>query len=249
MDAARAGTFIPSQLGAVTSWLRLAASTPVSSEYETIVDVLNSNPATQTDADRKPAAGTSGNGLPTMVFDGSDVISCPLISNNNHTATLGYWCWFKPASVATVQHLFSVVAPNSSAQKIDVYTNNAQVFVECYISGVNGRFGRTGNVLTAGAWTNIYVQYDSSRGGDANLAIFIDKVSQSLTYGNLGAGGTLTTLPVVTGNYLFGGSTNSDTPTQPIANGGETGPNYYILGSNLTAGEQINLYDFERPTV
>lgn len=244
------GGFSPAQVSAVSSWLRLAASVESGGgEWEEIADVLAAgSPAVQTDADRLANAALSANNLPTAQFDGSDVYVWPLTSGNNATTKTGFWIWFKPGSVASVQHLVSIVSPTASAQKLDIYANNAQVFCECYISGVAGRFGRTGNVLTAGAWTAIYVQYDSSRGGDANLAIFINGVSQGLTYGNLGAGGTLTTLPVVTGNALIGGLTNSDTPSQPIANNGELGPNLFSFTDNLTAGQIASFLAFEAPT-
>ena len=246
---ARAGGFSPSQVSAVTSWLRLADSLEALGEWDEIYDVRDpANPVLQTDADRRTAVGTSGNSLPTAVFDGTDVLLWALAAGNNHTAKLGFWIWFKPASTASVQHLVAVVSPTATAQKIDVYANNAQVFCECYISGVAGRFGRTGNVLSAGTWSAIYVQYDSSRGGDANLAIFHNGSSQSLTYGNLGAGGTLAALPTVTGSALIGGVTNSDTPSQPIANGGELGPNLFVLNDNLTAGQIAALLAFEAPT-
>jgi hypothetical protein len=249
LRAATTTAFSPYQVSAVSSWLRLDASLESGGEWEEISDVLNgASPVTQGDSDRRSAVGTSANGYPTAVFDGTDVHVWPLTAANNGTTKLGFWIWFKPASVASVQHLVSIVSPTASAQKLDIYANNAQVFCECYISGTAGRFGRTGNVLSAGAWRAIYVQYDSNRGGDANLAIFIGGVSQSLTYGNLGAGGTLTTLPVVTGNALIGGLTNSDTPSQPIANGGEIGPNLFAFSDNLTAAQIAALLLFEAPT-
>lgn len=247
--AAGSPQFLPTNLGKVSAWLRLAASSQASSEWTpSIVDVLNANPVTQTDTDRRAAVGVTANGYPTMVFDGTDVHVWPLSAAvQNMTTKLGFWIWFKPASIASVQHLVFIGAPAASAQKFDIYANNAQVFVEVYASGTIGRFGRTGNVLVAGTWSAVYIQYDSSRGGDANLAIFHNGASQSLTYGNLGAGAAMTTLPAPTGDALVGGATNSDTPTQPIANGGEIGPNLFTLNDNLTAAEIAAVLGFEAP--
>lgn len=256
LSLARAGArrsrgFNPALDPALSAWLSLSASAQSGGEWTSIVDVLNpSNPVTQTDTDRRSAVGSSANGLPTMVFDGTDVHVWALdAATNNRTDTQGYWLWFMPASVASVQHLVSLVSPTATAQKLDVYANNAQVFCECYISGVAGRFGRTGNVLSAGEWSGVYIQYDSSRGGDANLAIFHNGASQSLTYGNLGAGGTLGALPTVTGSALIGGLTNSDTPSQPIAAGGQLGPNAYAFRSNLTDAQIAQYLSYQRPTV
>lgn len=251
--AAGSALFLPPDTGKVSSWLRLAVSSQDSGEWTpSIVDVLNANPVTQTDTDRRAAVGASANGFPTAVFDGSDVHVWPLSATiQNQTTKTGFFIWFKPASAASVQHLVAIGSGSggASALKLVIYANNAQVFAEAYISGGNGRFGRTGNVLSAGAWTAIYVGYDSLLGGDPNLFMRINGTLQSLTYGNLGAGGTLTTLPSVTGNALIGGSTNDDdTPTQPIAVDGEVGPNLLAFNDTLTAAEELAIRSFEAPT-
>ncbi len=73
-------------------------------------------------------------------------------------------------------------------------------------------------------------------------------MSQSLTYGNLGAGGTLGVLPSPTGNALIGGSTNTDTPVQPLANGSQLGPNLPALTANWNAAQIAAFLAFEAPT-
>lgn len=207
--------------------LRLAESLQSGGEWTpSIIDARNNNPVTQTDADRRTAVGASANGLATMVFDGSDVHVWPLISANNATAKLGFWIWYKPATVAGVQRLITVMAvAGASENKLALYANGSTLVGEFYIPGTGGAAGRfftsAASTLTAGAWHSIYWRYNSSLGGDANVALWVNAVSKSLTPANLGAGGTLTTLTAPTGSFVIGGNNNSDTPTQPIANGGE----------------------------
>ena len=252
-QTAGGAAFDPRDTGKLAGWLRLQASTPSSGEWASVVDALNSNPAAQPGANRKPAVGTSGNGLQTMVFDGSDMLLWPLnASINNRTDKQGYWFWFKPAVVNTLQRLLNITIATGAAatfEKLSFYANNRTLVCEVYITNATGRVGTTAsNVLTAGAWHAIYLQYDSSRGGDANLAMFVGGTSASLNFTNIGAGGTLGALQAPTGNCIIGSFNNSDTPTQAIDNGGEIGPNIFPFNDNLTAGEIASFLAFEAPT-
>lgn len=247
------GKFNPLQNGKVSGWLRLAASDQSGGEWTpSIVDVRNAgSPMVQTGAVRRAAVGASANGLPTMVFDGTDVHLWPQSPAHSATTKVGLWLRFKPASVAGLQRLYSVAAGvvGSGTNRIQFYSSGAVLICECYISGADGRsFASPAATLTAAAWHAIYMQYDSSRGGDANLQIWVNGVSLALTPSNIGAGGTLTTLPAATGSALFGGGSDSDTPVQAIANGGEIGPNSFALSDNLTVAEEANLRGFEVPT-
>lgn len=239
--------FSPLGTGKVSAWLRLAASTISSGEYDAVVDVLNSNPTNQADADRKPAAATAANGLPVMTFDGSDVLVWPITAQNYITTKLGYWLWYKPATVAGQQTLLK---PPLSGANVNLYGSGSQIQVEIYMTpGSTGRFANCAALsLTAGAWHSIYMQYDSSRGGDANVVFYVNGVLKAMTYGNLGAGEALGVLPSASGSMTIGGGSNSDTPSAPIANGGQIGPNLYVFNDNLTASEIAALHDFERPT-
>ena len=249
------GFFNPAaQGGIVAGWLRLAASVQSGGEWTSLVDVLNSNPAVQADADRRCAVGSSANGLSTMVFDGSDMYQWPLSATiNNMTAKLGFWLWFKPATVASVQRLVNITIATGAAatlEKLSLYANNRTLVCEVYATNATGRvFTTTTNVLTAGVWTAIYMQYDSSRGGDANYALFTDGVSRANNGANIGAGATLGALQAPTGNALLGSFNNSDTPTQAIDTGGEFGPNPAIsFNENLTAQQIAGFLAFEAPT-
>jgi Concanavalin A-like lectin/glucanases superfamily len=245
---ARSGGFTPPQAG-VSAWLRLAASTPVSSEYETVVDVLNSNPAAQTSANRKPAAGTSANGLPTATFDGTDVVPWPMHASNNSTTTWGLALWFNPASVAGSQAILSIRTTPASVNKLMIWLSGSKLAMDAYISGNNGRrIESTTTTLVAGTWHWLRVAYDSSGGGDGCVSLFVDEAAQSVSASNLGAGGTLGALPAPTGTALFGGVTDSDTPSTPVQNGGIYGPNWFVLNATPSAAQVANLRTFEQPT-
>lgn len=252
-NVANGVAFNPLDTGKVSGWLRLAQSQQSGGEWTpSIVDVLNAaSPMVQTGVNRRAAVGTSGNGFPTMVFDGTDVHLWPESPATSSTTKVGIWLWFKPATVASTQMLYETAAGIGGAgnSRLIFYATNAKLQCECYISNVNGRTGTTSsNVLTAGAYTAIYLQYDSSRGGDANLAIFTGGTSQGLTFANIGAGGTLGALLAASGNALVGAATDSDTPVNPITNGGEIGPNIIAFNDNLTAAEIASMLTFEAPT-
>ena len=188
-----------------------------------------------------------------MVFDGSDVHVWPLAAGtNNRTDTLGFWIWFKPATAASVQRLLNITIATGAAvtfEKLSLYANNRTLVCEAYITNATGRVATTAtNVLTAGTWTSIYLQYDSSRGGDANLAMYTDGTSRSLNYANIGVGGTLGALQSPTGNCLIGGFSNVDATVQGIDTNGELGPNLFALNANLTADQIAALHAFEAPT-
>jgi hypothetical protein len=253
MNAAPGAPFSPLDSGKVSGWLRLAASQQSGGEWTpSIVDVLNpGSPMVQTGVNRRAAVGVSANGLPTMLFDGTDIHLWPQAPALSSTTKVGLWFWYKPATVAGVQRLWACVNGQlgCSTERLQFYANGSTLRCEAYITNANGRtFDTSAATLTAGAWHAIYLQYDSSRGGDANLAIFVGGVSKALTPTNIGAGGTLTVLQAATGSASVGGVVDSDTPVQPIVNGGEIGPNIIPFNDNLTAPEIANMMLFEVPT-
>ncbi len=258
--AARAGGFFPTQVSGVSAWLRLPASTAVSSEWETVVDALNSNPATQTSANRKPAAATSANGLPIATFDGSDMWVWPVAASNHSTTAWELLLWIKPASVAANQRVFACdTSSGASVNRIRVGLNasgGAQALI--FITNADGRqFDTPNSVLTAGAWTFLRLAYDSAKTAEADLdglttdakvRIFINGTAQALTGSNVGAGGTIGALRTATGNNVIGAANDADAPVQPLTNGAQTGPNVYVANTALTAAQASNLQGFEQPT-
>lgn len=239
--------------GKVGAWYRLAASTAVTGEWPSVVDVLNTNPMVQTQAVRKAAVGTSTNGLPTMLFDGTDIHLLPLIAQNFNINKIGYWFWFRPANVASLQTIFRIaaIAGGANLNAIELYAQNSQVLGMSYLSGsnVNGRSVTTPVAsLAINTWASIYFQYDASRGGDDNMRVYVNTVLPTQTYGNINAGGTLTTLNNAIGNGFTGGANDSDTPASAIGNGGQIGNNTFVLLDNLTGPEMTNMQNFETPT-
>jgi hypothetical protein len=248
-----AGTFSPSQIAALSGWLRLTSSGQSAGEWTpSIVDIINpGSPMVQTDVDRRAAVGTSSNGYPTMVFDGTDVHLWPQSPAHSSTTKVGIWLWYKPATVSGLQVLYAVSnnIAGSTTARLSMYAQGTDVVVSAMITNANGRQGNTSvaGALAAGAWHAMYLQYDSSRGGDANLALFINGVSKALTYFDIGAGGTLGALQAASGSATIGGASDSDTPTIPIANGGEIGPNIFAFNDNLTASQIASLLAYEAP--
>lgn len=262
-SAAGSQAFSPVDSGAIGAWLRLAASTPVSSEYQTIVDVLNSNPAAQTDADRKTAAGTSANGLPIATFDGSDVIPWPIAASNFNANKFGLSFWFRPGSITTTQSLYAIY--NSAASLRSVYlfqVTSGQLGVQFFIgNNTDGRQFNTGNgVLTAGVYNYVRLQFDSSKTAeadtdgateDAKVRLFTgtsSETARALTGSNIGAGGTLSTLRTATGSALIGGLTDADAPTTPLVNNTVMGPNFFVWRDTPTAVAAGLVMGFEVPT-
>ncbi len=250
-----AGVLGPTQLSKIAGWLRLADSTAAAGEWPTIVDRLNAgSPLAQTDADRKPAVGAAANGYPTAVFDGTDVMLWPQSPAFASTTKLGLMFWYKPASIVAGFQILYVGVPGIGGvtnRRLDLYQQNGGLQVDAYVSNTVGRhFATDTTTLTANAWHRIYLQYDSSRGGDANVALFVNSVSKTLTPTALGGGGStsLGALQAAGGSSLVSGQTDSDTPSAPISNGGQLGPNAYVFNANLTTLEEAQLGLFEAPT-
>lgn len=252
------GSFRPAPLNfpglasKVIGWPRLAASTQSGGEWTNIVDVINpSSPITQTDTDRRAAVGITSNDLSTMVFDGSDVHLWPLSPAHNSTTKIGLWFWYKPINATDANYLYAAGETSApvSAARFTLRQLTSQIEARVFIAAdaSTGRSLKTPALTLVGnIWHGIYFQYDSSRGGDANVAIYVNGVNLSLTPANIGAGGTLTTLQAATGSATVGAGSDSDTPTLPLTNGCQMipGPTF---NDNLTQGQIDVLANFEKP--
>jgi hypothetical protein len=244
--------FDPRQVSAISAWLRLAASTPTPDEYDSVTDVLNVNPAAQTDDTRRPAADASANALPIMVFDGSDMLVWPVAASNHATGKWEILLWLKPSNVASTQRVFACdTASGASLNRIRVSLNNTGgIDVTVFITNADGRtFSTPASVLTAGAWTFIRIAYDAVGATEADqLRVFIGGASQAMTGANLGAGGTIGALRTATGNNIIGAANDSDTPVTPLLNASQIGPNVFVTNAALTTAQATALQAFERPT-
>jgi hypothetical protein len=260
MAAGGGAAFDPRESGKVKRWYRLAASTPVSSEYETVEEVLGGTDITQTDADRKPAAATSSNGLPVATFDGTDVWVQTLESGNNGTSKWWMLIWVKPADFGATQHVLNCQGVSgASLQRMTLALGNGTGILtfDIFVSGFNGRKYATGTALTAGGWNCLYIQFDNTRTSecdpdgdveDAKIRIALDGTFLALTPSDVGTGGTVSALLSATGTACIGAANNSDTPTAPYRSGGQFGPNLFFGTDPLTETELALLVGFEAPT-
>ncbi len=235
---------LTSALAKASGILDLEASTAAGGEWPTIVDTKNPG---------SPMVQTSGNGLPTMVFDGTDVYLWPQSPAHSSTTKVGIWFWFKPTDVAGYQMLYLVTTgvAGSSTKRFTLYQQASFLVFQVYTSDNDAReFDTAGGTLVLGAWHSIYFQYDSSRGGDANVAIYVNGILKSTSVSvAAGAGSALGALQAASGSALFGGQTDSDSPGLPIISGGESGPRWYAFNNNLTAAEIAVLQEYKRPKV
>ncbi len=254
------GAFFPTQIAGVKRWYRLAASTPVSSEYETVEEVLGGTDISQTDADRKPAAATSANSLPVATFDGTDVWLQTLESGNNATAK--WWMAFriKPADFGASQQVYAAMtAAGASVQRMRMNLSNTTGVptISIFTSGFNGRVYTAGTALTAAAWNHLYVQWDNTKTAecdtdgatsDAKLRLFLGTTALALTAANEGTGGTPAALLSATGTVTLCAANDADSPVSPLRNGGQVGPNWFFGDEPLTAAQLALIVGFEAPT-
>ena len=252
------GSFLPSQLGPVGAWYRMAASTPVSGEWETIVDVLGGASLVQTDADRKLDHGVSGNALPVGYYDGSACVRMPLGANNFSTSKFGVAWWQQAATVSGSQYRFNIYNNDASVRVLTLRQFNATLTVDVYIAtNVDGRAYTTGSALTAGAWQYVRLQIDMTKTNefdatgvdtDAKVRLLLGETGLALTASDIGLGGALTVLRSPTGAAIFGGLNDADAPTAPVVSGTAHGPNTYVLLDTPTAAQGALLMNFETPT-
>jgi hypothetical protein len=238
--------------------LDLLASTPVAGEWPLVVDVLNpGSPMAQPSANRKAAVGVSTSGLPTMIFDGTDVYLWPASPAAVSTGQFGLWFWSKYSAAAIISggtlfwHQAGVGGATLSRFGIGLSNGSSatNLAINCYATNANGRgYGTPFNGVTHSTWYANYLQYDASRGGDACHAYYLNGASQSFAaVYNIGAGATLGTLQAANGSILLGGITDSDTPTSPLGNGSEIGSVVMTFNQNLTAAEIARLLIWRRP--
>jgi hypothetical protein len=254
--------FNPSQLSALSAWLRLAGGTVTGVGYSSVPDILNPvNPAVQTVDARRPTNGTSSNGLPIANFVTANA-TCwvwPSANNNNNALTTkaGFAGWFKFTTYTGIFKCIFEIGGSTGAydnSKFEVYIDSSRR-VNLYHFGVdtggyNGRNAQSpfNSVPVAGTWFFLRWQFN---GGNATEALrsktYINEIEVTNTFSNVGSGGTpltlrtgLSSIPSILGS--FGDNDN----TYAIA--GAFGPNTYLLKDDLTAAEGTALMNFEKPT-
>lgn len=257
-DHRRAGGFSPVAVSAVSAWLRLSPGTIVSGAYSSVPDVLATNPASQSSSALRPTAGTSANGFPicTFVKATPTSLSWPKASNNNSTQKWGFACWVKATSYPAQAYLFEFGGATAryDNERINLFFNSSRsIFIEVFGQDTTGYNGRVGSVATAapvaGTWFWLRVQFDGSQGTEAGrLKLFLNEVEQTLSFANIGTGGTpvllrtnAESIPGVIGNF----TNDSDTS---IAFNGAIGPNAFTFSDSPTSAQGTALMNFEAPT-
>lgn len=256
--------FSPTQISSVKRWYRLAASDSGTGEYPVVEEVLGGTDITQADADRQPAATTSANGLPTATFDGTDVWMQTLESGNNGTAKWWMLMRVNPADLSALQRLYNCTlgglggSASATRMRISLAATTGRPSADVFVSGNNGRtYVATLAGASAAAWTSLYFQFDNTKtdeadgdglNDDAKFRIALGTTFAALTASDIGTGGTPAALLAVTGTAEIGASSNSDTPTSPLRNGGRLGPNLFFGDEPLTPAQLARLVAFEVPT-
>jgi hypothetical protein len=242
----------------------LPNSTAVAGEYPTVVETRGGTSLAQTDADRKPAAATAANGLPAATFDGTDVWLQTLESGNNGTAKWWMLMWVKPADLAAQQRLYNCTlgglggSASATRMRISLNGTTGRVSADVFVSGNNGRnYTATSVGLAAAAWNSVYIQFDGTCTAEADLdgvttdakfRVALGTTFIGLTASDVGTGGAVSALLSAAGTAEIGASSNSDTPTSPLRNGGQLGPRMRFGAEPLTAAELAALNAFEVPT-
>jgi hypothetical protein len=228
-----AAPFVPSQLSAVSAWLRLANGTITGSGYSSIPDMLGgTSPAVQATDARRPPSATSANGLPIATFTLPQYLSWPLSAPINGAIKNGFACWCKSTLVG-FQNLFAIYTGGggASAAKVDFFTNGQTLQASVEVGGACSKYP----FMTANAWHFVTYEYDGAQATDAaRLLVTVDGSVLATTN---------TTIPTSqatpTGNAWIGGYSS-------IQNWeGAIGPNFFALNRQLTTVERLNLMGFE----
>ncbi len=245
--------------GALSAWFTLIGSTVTGSGYSSVRDLLDaSNPAVQSTDGRRPINQTSNNGLPVMSFTTNHVLAAPLTTARNGATFWGLGAWVRPTNVSGAKAIAAVTAltGGASAFKIIPYLSGSAVALIAYISGTDGRNAATaGSVVAATTWAFVTFEYNGGGATEADRnVITVNGVPLSLTFSNIGAGGTTGALPTPTGNLLIGNQQDTGAASTPFV--GLMGTNLYLFGAKMTGAAsglltqqaRLALMNYQRPT-
>ena len=249
--------FVPSDIsvangGPLSAWLRVVNATLVSGDVSSLPDALNANPAVQAVAGSRPTVENSANGLPCMRFAGTDNLSWPLAASNDSVNQWGIGLWLKPDAVITTQMIWFPCRAAASVDRFQLYLNVTRVEAQVYISNGVGRFGQTALSLITTGQQFVTVEYDKDGATEAEkLVVTVAGIARSLSFANLGAGGTIGALTNPTGNGIIGLNAAGGIPFT-----GLMGPNIYVLSAKmpgatvglLTPQARLDLMNYQRPT-
>lgn len=231
--------FSPLSTGVIVAWLR--NSTIGADAISSVPDTLNSNPAVQTQAARRP----TGNADHSMTFATNDVLSVPLIGSetdpgviNNGTSQWGIAFWVEHAAGGSEEAYACIgnLTGGASAMKLDfkkITTNFLRV--DMYNDPTNARrITATSNALVAGTPAFITLEYNADNATENDrLVMTVNTTVVTQSAANLVGTGdiSLGLAAGVTGNLLLGNRRDS-TAASPL--NGTFGKNIWFIGSAMT---------------
>lgn len=245
--------FQPSQITAVSAWLRTADATTVSGDVSVLPDFLNSNPAVQTVAARRPTLELSaGNRKRCLRFATNDVLSWPITAQSSANSQAGWGMWLKPDAVSANQTLISIANATGGASGIKLFlrTSAASLIGRASPDGTNFKSSTTGTIDTG--WHFVTLEYDSTAGSDGTkITVTVDGAVQTPV---ISGSATLGALFAATGNVLIGNLVDDVSAINPY--NGLIGPDIYAFASKtagattglMTTAERIALMNFNAPT-
>ncbi len=255
-DSGDAGhVFVPTDITAISAVLDVATATLVAGDVSSLPDLLNSNPAVQTVAARRPTLELAANGLPCMRFATNDVLSWPITAQSaGGTSQAGWGLWAKLNAATGIQSLLNILnatTGGASGVKLRWQTGTATLALRASPDGTATKLNTTGNVLDT-SWHFLTVEYDSTAGTDGTkMTVTVDGIVQTPS---ITGAATLGALFAATGNILIGNLTDDVAAAGPL--NGLIGPNIYAFASKtagattglMSSSERTSLMNYRRPT-
>ncbi len=244
--ASGADAFNPTTYAKTMAHLRNDELTAVG--IASVTDLKAVNPATQAEAARQPIGAADG----SMDWDGAvDSLSWPLAVNNHNATKEGHLFWVVSATNAS--ETFMSQRPGTggtNGNRLYLKSDSSRrIIADIYITaGGNGRrFTSAIDVIPAlGTPYFFYYRYDGSIGGDASVDIQVGVDGGAMAsliaggaFSDLGAGGTMGTMPTVTGNTIIGNINNSAVAGSTFT--GKFGRDWWVVNDTLNAAE-VTLY-------
>jgi hypothetical protein len=237
----------------VSAWLRQSATSGAVSSWD---NVLNAgNPAVQGTAARRPTAGADF----ALTFDGGDDLAWVIDAANANATAMGFAIWIKLGSVSGAQTIIAIRnlgnPDGASSTMLELRTSGTALQLDMFSDGTNGRRASVSGVLSTSSAILLTVEFNGVLGTEAaREVITINTVVQTLSFSNLGTGGTLTSLtPGVTGNINIGSRSGLNLP---ISAGTKYGRNLFANTAAMsgvtegvwTAAARTAMFDFEALT-
>jgi hypothetical protein len=154
------------------------------------------------------ASAMSG-GNPVVITDGAasfasgtgNVLSCSNSSSLQFSNGFTFSCWVQSSSFSASQEIFSKWDGSSSdIIQLQIASTGA---IDAFVGGTGGNFGATtSSVITANTWFMITMVFDGTQSTNATrLKVYVNGLSQSLTFTGTIPSSISNTLELYWGNY------------------------------------------------